>query len=660
MSDEMRIEVLESSEEVEEPIPGILSEEDMETLAKYLKEEYDAAVTEMDARNKKALKWRQNMEAVASDAPKNHPYKNSSNITVPVTQVIAQALSAKVLGTFDAREPLWDIQSLRAEDDLVKRSKSITKIMNTWARSPTDLNMEQVLQDLVSETILIGGAFPKVPWVIDQWRVKDVNGGESMLTAHDGPQVIVVPVERVRYRRGVNTIARLPWIGIDTPITKVELQKRAADGLYDIDAVERIINESRTTPTDGEEQAQRAEMFDSGETTDLFDITEFYVYWDVDGTGVPIDLLVTMHVDTETILQIQYNVLGVRMIAASKYVHRPNTITGRGVGQMTESMQDEVTSIHNASIDNMKLANTRMLAVKRSGPLSAKEEIYPGKIIHVENPREDIVPVQLGEIYPSIFSAESGGWAIAQRAVGLSDTMMGFADQTMKSRDTVRGQAMRIQQGDSVLGGAVAGLRNVLSQIGMMVWIQCVANKERVMARERAAQRFTEEELNDLEEALNMTVAEVPTRMVFSVKVTDAERTFEQQRMNIMTLTQMLAQFGQQTIPLAIQIYGPQGAQMQQQAPELYNYMGRILAGSAKMMEDIFKFFNIYNTRDYLPDSERIDQMMDMFAAALQGFQAGSQMQIPAAAGPAEGQAGGGAPSGVPPVGAAPMMGAQA
>lgn len=659
MSDEMRIEVLESSEEVEEPIPGILSEEDMETLAKYLKGEYDSAVTEMDARNKKALKWRQNMEAVASDAPKNHPYKNSSNITVPVTQVIAQALSAKVLGTFDAREPLWDIQSLRAEDDLVKRSKSITKIMNTWARSPTDLNMEQVLQDLVSETILIGGAFPKVPWVIDQWRVKDVNGGESMLTAHDGPQVIVVPVERVRYRRGVNTIARLPWIGIDTPITKVELQKRAADGLYDIDAVEKILNESRTTPTDGEEQAQRAEMFDSGETTDLFDITEFYVYWDVDGTGVPIDLLVTMHVDTETILQIQYNVLGVRMIAASKYVHRPNTITGRGVGQMTESMQDEVTSIHNASIDNMKLANTRMLAVKRSGPLSAKEEIYPGKILHLDNPKEDIAPIQLGEVYPSAFSAESGGWAIAQRAVGLSDTMMGFADQTMKSRDTVRGQAMRIQQGDSVLGGAVAGLRNVLSQIGMMVWIQCVANKERVMARERAAQRFTEEELNDLEEALNMTVAEVPTRMVFSVKVTDAERTFEQQRMNIMTLTQMLAQFGQQTIPLAIQIYGPQGAQMQQQAPELYNYMGRILAGSAKMMEDIFKFFNIYNTRDYLPDSERIDQMMDMFAAALQGFQAGSQMQIPAAAGPAEGQAGG-APSGVPLAGAAPMMGAQA
>lgn len=631
MSDEVDIEILESGEEIEEPIAGILNEEDLEVLAKYLKEEYDAADTEMSARNQKALKWRQNMEAVANDAPKNHPYKNSSNIMVPVTQVIAQALSAKVLGTFDAREPLWDVQSLRHEEDAVRRMKTVSKVMNVWARSPTDLNMEQVLQDLVAETVLVGGAFPKVPWVIDRWRVKDANGGETIMTAHDGPLVTIVPVERVKYRRGVGVISRLPWIGVDTPLTKIELEKRASDGIYDVEGVQKILNQPRTTPTDSEEQAQRAEMFDSGETTGLYDITEFYVYWDIDGTGVPVDLLVTMHVQTETVLQVQYNVLGMRMLAASKYVHRPNTITGRGVGQMTESMQDEVTTVHNASIDNMKLANTRMLAVKRSGPLGAKEEIYPGKILYVENPAEDIRPIQLGEIYPSAHAAESGGWAIAQRAVGLSDTMMGFADQTMKSRDTVRGQAMRIQQGDSVLGGAVAGLRNVLGQIGMMVWIQNVANKERVMARERAAKRFTEEELKDLEEALDMTVAEVPTRMAFTVKVTDAERTFEQQRMNVMTLTQMLTQFGQQTIPLAMQVYGPQGEQMKQQAPELYNYMGRILAGSAKMMEDIFRFFNIYNTKDYLPDSERIDQMMDMFAAALQGFQAGSQMQVPSA-----------------------------
>jgi len=628
MSDDIEIRVLEEGEDAPEPIQNILPPEEMELLAKYLKEEYDTATTEMDARNKKAIKWRKNMEAVASDAPKNHPYKNSSNVTVPLTQVVAQALSAKILGTFDAREPLWDVQSLMHDSEAIRRYKTVSKVMNTWAKSPTDLNMEQVLQDLVSETVLIGGSFPKVPWVIDQWRVKSEDGTETTITYHDGPMVVVVPVERVKYRRGVGSIARLPWIGVDVPLTEVELRKRAADGVYDPEVVAEVLGEERTTPLEAEEQTQAAEMFDSGETTPLYDVTEFWVYWDIDGSGVPVDLFVTMHVESGKVLSIQYNSMGVRTIAAGKYVHRPNAITGRGVGQMTEAMQDEVTAVHNASIDNMKLANTRMLVVKRSGPISAKEEIYPGKVLYAEEPDKDVRPIQLGEIYPSSGVAENKAWAIAQRAVGLSDSMMGFADQTMKSRDTVRGQAMRIQQGDSVLGGAVAGLRNVLGQIGMMVWIQCVANKERVMAKERLAKRFTVEELRDLEEALNMTVAEVPVRMAFNVKVTDAERTFEQQRMNLMTLTQMMAQFGQQTVPLAMQVYGPQGQQMQQQAPELYNYLGRILAGSAKMMEDIFKFFNIYNTKDYLPDAERIDQMMDMFGAALQGFQAGGQVPV--------------------------------
>lgn len=631
MSDDIEVRILEDGEEVVEALGDVLPEEDLAELARYLKEEYDTAKTEMDARNKKAIKWRQNMEAVANDAPKNHPYKNSSNIVVPVTQVIGQALSAKILGTFDAREPLWDVVSLKHDEEAVRRMKSVAKIMNTWARSPTDLNMEQVLQDLTAETVVIGGAFPKVPWVIDQWRVIGEGGEETTVVFHDGPMVVVVPVERVKYRRGVGSIQRLPWIGVDVPLTEVELRKRASDGVYDLEAVKKVLGEKRTAPTDAEEQAQRGEMFDSGETTGLYDITEFYVYWDVDGSGVPVDLFVTMHVETETVMSVQYNSLGLRMVTSSKYVHRPNALTGRGVGQMTESMQDEVTTVHNAKIDNMKLANTRMLAVKRGGPIGAKEEIYPGKVLYVENPAEDVRPIQLGEIYPSSAAAESGGWAIAQRAVGLSDTMMGFADQTMKSRDTVRGQAMRVQQGDSVLGGAVAGLRNVLGQIGMMVWIQCVANKERVMAREKAAQRFTEQELADLEATLDMTVAEVPTRIAFSVKVTDAERTFEQQRMNLMTLTQLMSQFGQQTVPLAMQVYGPQGEQMKAQAPEMYNYMGRILAGSAKMMEDIFKFFNIYNTKDYLPDSERIDQMMDMFGAALQGFQGAGGMVPPQA-----------------------------
>jgi hypothetical protein len=229
-----------------------------------------------------------------------------------------------------------------------------------------------------------------------------------------------------------------------------------------------------------------------------------------------------------------------------------------------------------------------------------------------DNPGEDVKPIQLGEVYPSSLQAEEASMRYAQRAVGLSDSQMGFADSTMKSRDTWRGREARVEEGDSILGSIVSGLRDTISEIGMLVWMQCVANRDRVVARERAAMRLGDEELGMLEELLGMELSEVPTRMAFAMKTTDADRTYEQQRQNMMALGQIYGQFAQQALPLAMQVYSPQGVQLQQAAPEAWNYMARILTGYGKLAEETFKFFGVYDVANFVPDSEKLDQMLDM------------------------------------------------
>ncbi|PIZ31094.1 MAG: hypothetical protein COY40_02930, partial [Alphaproteobacteria bacterium CG_4_10_14_0_8_um_filter_53_9] len=97
-------------------VQDILNEEQQAVVMRYLKKEYDQAKTDMESRNQKLILWRRNMEAIASNAPKNHPYKNSSNVVVPVTQVLTQNLFAKVKGTFDARNPLWSATSMKKDD----------------------------------------------------------------------------------------------------------------------------------------------------------------------------------------------------------------------------------------------------------------------------------------------------------------------------------------------------------------------------------------------------------------------------------------------------------------------------------------------------------------------------------------------------------------
>lgn len=651
MSDQIEIEVVEEGDGVEKAsLLEIFDEETLKTVVSGLKDDYTAAKSEVDARNKKVIKWRKNLEAVASDAPKHHPMKNSSNVTVPVTQMITQSLVAKELATFLARDHLWDIEPVNLDEEELKKDKVIEKYLNLLAKSPFDLNMEEVLVDLCNEVTLVGSAFPETVYSTEAWTVKTGDGsGEQTVIWHDGPEVRIIPVERVNYKRGVNKISRLPWISIDTALTEVELRQRASQGIYDPEAVSRILGEKRTTPDEMDEQRQQADSFDSGETTGLYDITEIWFYYDVDGKGVPVDLFFTIHMPTGEVLKQQYNTLGTRFIEAARYIARPGTLTGRGVGQVTESMQDEVTGHHNMRNDNMKIANMRMIAVKRGAGLGGKIDVYPGKVWELDNPREDIAPVQLGDVYPSSLPAEQLAMQYAQRASALSDAQMGFADQTMKSRDSVRGQAMRIEQGDSILAGVMSGLKNTISKIGMHVWMQCIANKERVISKEENAMRLSQEELGILKEMLEMPLSEVPMRMKFMVRTTEADRTYEQQRMNLLSLTQIYAQFAQQTLPLAMQVYSPQGMQLAQQAPEAWQYMARVLTGAGKLTEEIFKFFGLYNSKDYVPDTKKMDDMLDMLTKqTAQSFAGAPSMAVPAQ--------GMGGPMGAPmgPEGAAP------
>jgi hypothetical protein len=646
MSDEVVIQVVP-----DELNPGntgevgleILQGDALDAAVKYIQEQYSTAKGELESRNQKIALWREDVEAFAENAPKNTPFQGASNITVPLSQTVWQGVYGKVRGTFDARDPFVSVEPLRVDEPSLQLFKVAEKYLNILAKSPTDLNWTKVKDDIIGDNVLCGGIFVKVPYTTSSWRVRDASGAETEVVYHDGPEIVPVPLERAFLRRGIPDIARLPWIATDTPMTENELRAGASKGNYSLDAVTEILKSKRTTATDNEAQQQKAEYFDNQETLGLYDITEIYFFWDIDGTGVPVDLLFLLHIPSGKVLKQQYNVLGRRFITSGKYIHRPFALSGRGTGQLTESGQVEVTGIHNMRNDNMKISNMRMVLTRRNSGLKANEKIWPGKIIEVDDPLKDVQPFQLGEVYPSSLEAENTSWSIFQKASGISDTALGFADATMGSRDSVRGSAMRLQQGDSIMGSVASGMKTMFSEIFQMVWLQLVDNKDRVMARERVAKRMSDEDLALLEQALSMTVAEVPMRMAFVIKTAEADKTFEAKRQSMLSLTQIFAQFSQQTIPLAMQLFGPQGMQMRAAAPDLFNYMSRILTGSCSMMEDVFKFFGQYNAADYVPDMAMMDKFLDAqqkIGAMLGG--AGAVMGLPAPGAPAGAGAAGG------------------
>ena len=51
---------------------------------------------------------------------------------------------------------------------------------------------------------------------------------------------------------------------------------------------------------------------------------------------------------------------------------------------------------------------------------------------------------------------------------------------------------------------------------------------------------------------------------------------------------------------------------MKQTAPDLWNYMAKVLTGSGKLIEDIFNFFGVHNTQDYTPSMDALSKITMM------------------------------------------------
>lgn len=637
--------------EVEEDLPPegisgeVISDEDeLKSVVDGLCKDYSNERAARSEKERTWAKWRRQFEARPARKRKDTPYPNASNVSPPGAQIIGQGLWAHLQGMYDAVDPPWYVEPLREGDkELIRQSAVLTKYYNILSKSRLDLNMSKVKRDFLQEVAVMGSCFMKVPWTVRPWYFKDDSGGterEVSAMLHDGPELIVVPLEDVVYPQEWDSVQTMPWFAHDVRKAEYEIRDLVTRGVYEGEAAERVLDNPDNSSSERKrtrDDIMRSDSDYEGE----FVLTEFYFYYDSDGDGLHEDLVFTVHVPTGTVLRQDYNRFGYRMISAGAFINRTFAVEGRGSGQTCEYQQDELEGIHNVRNDNMKFSNMRMLAVRR-GTFRENEAIYPGKIFQTDNPREDIQPIQLGEVYPSSLQAEQQTMSYAREASGMSSVMSGFSDQTLGTRDTYRGQAMRMQKGQGLFSTIAQGLNECFSEVGMMIFFQLVKNRDRVLSNERKAKRLNEEELAVLGSVLSVRFEEIPQKLAFHIRTSDVDETYEAKRQNMLSLTQLFAQYAQQVTPLAMQLFGPQGQQMMQSAPEAYRYLLSIYNGSTKLMAEVFKFFGEEDPQKFVPDNRKQEM--------LQEFLEQMSMQMVGALGAAQG-----APAG--PVGPAGPMG---
>jgi hypothetical protein len=622
----------------------ITDEEEVKKIVSYLETEYAREDSIREPKKPKWAKWRAQLDSDPDDKPATTKLENPSRIRPPLAQINGQTMAAKLNSYFAMRDPFWTLTAIRDDTQERDDAKLWTKYVNMLAKSPNDLDLKRVRTEVHNEAAVMPLCFTKVAWSTVRWNFKMMSEGntqtkESIL--RDGPEIVSIPIENIVYPSQWRTAQEMPWICYEYDLPPHEVRAKGTRGEWIL--TDEIIEQS------------------DPEKPEPLHFREFHFFWDVEGDGLAEDLIFTIYPKTSTVVQQMYNEIGIREFEPFRYIAKTGTVEGRGTGQICEAMQDEVEGIHNVRNDNMKIANMRMIAMRRSVLTTNKDSVYPGKIWITDNPREDISPVQLGEVYPSSGQQEQASWQIASQATGLSEVDRGFADPVLGTRDTYRGQMLRLSQAKGIFSSIAEGIEASWSRVGMLIVLLLVRNAKRVIANEKQIQRLSEEELLQLDRMLAIDVAEVPRRFRFSVETTDLDMTYAAIKDSTLALTQIYTTYAQQTIPLAMQLFGPQGVQLKTAAPDAWQFMLQMLVGSTNLMETTARLFKFDDTENYVPDLTKWEIFLELLqqqqqaqinAAGLGGLArevgGGQRPSIASLQGGAGGDGGGGSPGSGP------------
>lgn len=591
-------------------------DEERQRAVDWLTGEIQLATDEMEGRIKKWNRWRRQREARPEFEKKTFPGSNrvASNVVPPISMSLTNTTYANLNNKFgSAINPFWTISAVRDTDPAeLEIAKVLTKHFMILSEGKNDLDRRRRSKTVHYETGSLGYCAVKVPWTRREWIITEtdpVTGApfDSVVKLHDGPEIVPIPAEDFLIREAYQDIQTAPWCAHVLHKTWPEIQQLGEQGYYE--GVDELEKWARVRPTDSEEEQQAREGAQQLNDSGIWDLHEVYFFFDVNGRWR--DCLITLEVNSGLVLRESYNELGWRPIEGFEFLLRPHRREGLGVGHITDHMQEEGTMLHNARNDSIHASVIPMFAARKNSGPKADEPIYPAKIWMLDDPGKDLTVMKLPEPGMASLQAENMTLMYAQKGVGSGDATGGFADQTVKTRDSPGLMNMRIKQSSGVFGSISEGIEDSWSMVGYLILLQEIHHKDEVISNEREIGRLTEQEIATLEQALSIPKAQVPIRLKFKVRTSDVEQTFEMKRQNLLTRTQLSGMFFQQVFPVVQMLFGPQGQMMLQQAPEMWKFMARIYTSRCRMMEEAIKFFGEDDTGKYVPEYQKLEAMLD-------------------------------------------------
>lgn len=627
MSD-VDIEIVDSEEEAGEesdsPQFSVFATKQIEDEFKvYLQTQLEAAMNERRPLFDKLRRWRR-MADNQNMSGREPAWPGASDVNVPVIPILNKTASSRLRNTFNARKPFWSIRALNenAGNPWIKRAKVLETYYNIISMSRYDLNLYKQNNKIMTDLPIAGTTYVKVPWTNQERNVvmpgvsddgADLGDISKKQVIHDGPEVVPFRVEDVLFRETFQDLQKSPWVAFRYHMDWYEVTLYRDNGLWD--NVEDMENNGRSGDLDFERtdagNRNVNQQFDDPTASFVWDIEEVWAYYDVNGDGVFEDIMCYYHQKSNTLLMADYNRLGVRPLREIPFYLRPWTMEGQGMVELSEDLQDEINALHNMRNDGIHMTEAAQFAVRRGSGIRPKEKVTPGKVWFLDDPMTDIRLLQTTKSYVETANLESLDYSYLERVTGIQDIAGGFSSMLLKSRDTASSQSMRLQAGSEVFYGIIEGIDLAYQDIAELLFRQLVAHKDRVIEKERRAERMSKEDIDVLEEVLSQDIDQIPYVLAFKARLVEEAETYEGKRQSLLTLVAVYQQFLQGMLPMVQMTY-------QDIDPVIVkSFMGKFVEGGTNLMEKVFQFFGEPDTDDYMLSGDKVQTMNTILQAMM-------------------------------------------
>lgn len=385
-----------------------------ETLMHWAQREYEDAIASRYGYDMLLKEWSRQYEAIPLVARRESPWQDASNLEVPEGASHTDTVFSRIEEAWFATNPWAKVNYYHPQ--LKDGSFALQEFINQVTLPKANYRTETP-HGLLGMTKL-GTSFQWCSFQNETYRYMR-NGKIIIQPVHIGPMHKYVSPRQVIVPPDARDNQRSRWIAIRSYFTWGELEHQRNLGAFD--DTDKIAHSGRVINTDANREGERESGISRSGSLLQWEIVHMFArYYNPVSKDLE-EIWIVFDYPSYTLLSAMYIPYDHLMRPLTKYTYmiREGAFYGIGVMGMLSAIQEEISTIHNYTLDAMLFSNAPMI----SGPRNLQNviNVHPGAYLPRGNKGDEFQVFQAGMVHQSAYQSEMSSRGIGERRTGIGN-----------------------------------------------------------------------------------------------------------------------------------------------------------------------------------------------------------------------------------------------